>query len=152
MPLWRTTGERWAVPGALTTPVVEAPDGSLIRPVVDSLGAAVPLTDAGVYRAYSERVGGEAGALLAVNVPTSESVLTPMDTTELLLGVRTGIDSTRATGDAPQSDEELERRQSPWRLLLVVALVLLAAETLMATRGRRGTARRVVSPSRTTTP
>lgn len=152
MPLWRATGERWAVPGTLTSPVVQAPDGSLIRPVVDSLGAAIPLSDAGIYRAYRERVGGEAGALLAVNVPPSESVLTPMDTTELLLGVRAGTDSGRVTSDAPQSDAELERRQSPWRVLLMVALFVLAVETLLATRGRRGTARRVVSQSRKTSP
>jgi hypothetical protein len=152
MPLWRATGERWAVPGTLTSPVVQAPDGSLIRPVVDSLGAAIPLADAGVYRAYSDRVGGEASALLAVNVPSSESVLTPMDTAELLLGVQAGRDSARAAGDAPQTDEDLERRQSPWRVLMMVALLVLAVETLMATRGRRGTARRVVSQSRTPSP
>lgn len=152
-PLWRPTGDRWALPGTLTSPVVEAPDGTLLRPTADSLGAAIPLADAGVYRAFDRQVGGEAGALLAVNVPTTESVLTPMDTTELLLGVRAS--SSVAAGDSAfdaaagsQTDEELERRQSPWRILLVLALVALAIETLIATRGRRGTARRVVNPER----
>jgi hypothetical protein len=148
-PLWRPTGERWALPGTLSSPVVEAPDGSLLRPTADSLGAAVALTDAGIYRAYAGQVGGEAGAVLAVNVPTSESVLTPMDTTELLLGVRAGGsaaagDSALASAAGPQTDEELERRQSPWRALLLLALVALAIETFIATRGRRGTARRVI--------
>lgn len=146
-PLWRTTGDRWALSSAIPSPVVEAPDGTLIRPVADSQGSAIPLADAGVYRAYAERVGGDAAGVLAVNVPASESVLTPMDTAELLLGVRTGGDSISRTTDAPQTDEELERRQSPWRLLLLAALLLLVVETYVATRGRRGTARRVVSQS-----
>ncbi|WP_439643362.1 vWA domain-containing protein [Gemmatimonas sp.] len=147
-PLWRTTGERWALSRAIASPVVEAPDGTLIRPVADSQGTAIPLTDAGVYRAYAERVGGDAVSLLAVNVPTSESVLTPMDTAELLLGVQTGANRSGRSADAPQSDEELERRQSPWRLLLLAALLLLVLETFVATRGRRGTARRIVSQAR----
>jgi hypothetical protein len=142
-PLWRTTGERWSLPGTVAEPVVQAPDGSLMRPTADSLGAAVPLPDAGVYRAFSRQAGGEAAALLAVNVPGSESVLTPMDTSELLLGVRTGADSVRLGGTAKDTDEDLERKQAPWRALLMLALAALLIETFMATRGRRGTARRV---------
>lgn len=143
VPLWRTTGERWALPGTITEPVVEAPDRSLLRPASDSIGAAVPLGDAGLYRAFRGAVGGEAVAVLAVNVPANESVLTPMDTTELLLGVRTGTDSLRTTGAGPATDEELERKQSSWRVLLALALVALLVETIVASRGRRGTARRV---------
>jgi len=143
MPLWRTTGERWALPGTITDPVVEAPDRSLLRPGSDSLGAAVPLGDAGLYRAFRGAVGGEAEAVLAVNAPASESVLTPMDTTELLLGVSTGTDSLRTTGAGPATDEELERKQSSWRVLLALTLVALLVETIVASRGRRGTARRV---------
>jgi hypothetical protein len=149
VPLWRTTGERWALPGTITEPVVEAPDRSLLRPGSDSLGAAVPLSDAGVYRAFRGAVGGEAVAVLAVNVPANESVLTPMDTTELLLGVSTGTDSLRTTGAGPATDEELERKQSSWRVLLALALVALMVETIVASRGRRGTARRVTPASKT---
>lgn len=145
IPLWRITGERWALPGAIEAPVVETPDGALIRPSADSLGSTIALSDAGIYRVYRNQVGGEAAAMLAVNVPTSESELTPMDTTELLLGVRTGTDTVRANGGALETDEELERRQSPWRLLLIVALAVLVLETVLATRGRRGLARRVAN-------
>lgn len=151
-PLWRATSERWALPGTLTSPVVEAPDGALLRPTADSLGAAVPLTDAGLYRAYAGQVGGETEAVVAANVPRSESVLTPMDTTELLLGVRadgsaTG-DSVSSATSGVQSDEVLERRQSSWRLFLAIALLALVVETWVATRGRRGVARRVATSSR----
>lgn len=149
-PLWRGTGDRWALPGTLAAPVVESPDGTLLRPTADSLGAAVPVADAGVYRAFANRVGGEPAALLAVNVPTSESVLTPMDSAELLLGVQAGgataaSDSAAQRSAGPQTDQELERRQSPWRVLLLLALLALTLETVLATRGRRGTARRVVA-------
>ncbi len=144
-PLWRSTGDRWALSRTVASPVIAAPDGALLRPSADSIGSAVPLTDAGLYRVYTEQARGEPVAMVAVNVPSSESVLTPMDTTELLLGVRTGsLDSARMTGNAPVTDEELERRQSPWRVLLILAGLLLAIETWMASRGRRGTARRRV--------
>lgn len=152
-PLWRRTGERWSLPGTITEPVVEAPSGALLRPRADSVGAAVVLGDAGVYRAFSRQIGGEAAAVLAVNVPSSESVLTPMDTTELLLGVRAGTDSAAARGATagfagPPSDQELERKQSIWRWLLALALIALTVETVLATRGRRGTARRVMAQRR----
>jgi len=147
-PLWRTTGERWSLPNTLADPVVTAPDGALIRPEADSLGAAVPLTDAGIYTAFRERASGEPHSLLAVNVAPAESELTPMDTTELLLGVPTAAatDSVGAarTTNAPLTVRELERRQTPWRVLLLLVVVLLTVETWLATRGRRGTSRRVV--------
>lgn len=148
-PLWRRTGESWSLPVALADPVVRAPDGSLMRPTADSLGAAVPLADAGIYHAFQEQASGEPRGVLAVNVAPSESELTPMDTTELLLGVQTAAptDSTRAAtdGGVPLTVAELERRQIPWRVLLVLVLVFLAVETWLATRGRRGMSRRVMA-------
>ena len=152
-PLWRRTGARWSLPGTISEPVVEAPNGALLRPRADSVGATVTLGDAGVYRAFSRQIGGEPAAVLAVNVPSSESVLTPMDTTELLLGVRAGTDGAAASGTTaapagPPSDQELERKQSTWRWLLALALIALTVETVLATRGRRGTARRVVAQRR----
>ncbi len=149
VPLWRTTGERWALPGTLVDPVVEAPDRSLVRPGVDSLGAAVALTDAGFYRAFRSRAGGEADAMVAANAPPGESVLTPMDTAELLLGVGTGSDTVRTAPAGVESDQELERKQSSWRVLLAIALAALIVETIVAARGRRGTARRVTPVSNT---
>lgn len=146
-PLWRVTGESWLVPTTVTDAVVTTPNGQLVRPKADSGGAAVPLPDAGIYTAFRERATGEPAALLAVNVAPSESELTPMDTTELLLGVRSASDTATAaarTADATLSPTELERRQNPWRLLLLAAAIVLVSETLLGTQGRRGTARRVV--------
>jgi hypothetical protein len=150
-PLWRTTADSWSLPNTIVDAVVTTPSGALVRPRADSLGNAVPLTDGGLYTAYRERATGEPAAVLAVNVPASESHLTPIDTTELLLGVRTAAaaatDSANAAAGAPATAAELERRQNPWRVLLVAAAVLLLLETLLATRGRRGIARRVVGAS-----
>lgn len=154
-PLWHSTGESWLLPATLKDPVVESPTGALIRPSPDSAGAAVPLTDAGLYRAYALRAAGEPAATLAVNVAAAESDLTPMDTTELLLGVRTiatpdGTPEPLANGNqgASLTVEELEKRQSPWKYLLLAVLVFLVAETLLGTQGRRGTARRSIANAR----
>ncbi len=148
VPLWRVTSESWSLPLAIADPVVRTPDGSLLRPTADAKGSAIPLADAGLYSAFAGSAAGAAGALLAVNAPAIESDLTPMDTTELLLGVRTGTtaadDAQRAAApDAALSNTERERRQNPWRLLLMLVVVLLVIETVLATRGWRAVARRV---------
>lgn len=145
-PLWHLTGESWIVPTTIPDAVVQTPTGQLVRPQADSTGNAVALSDGGLYTAYRERVTGEPAAMLAVNVAANESELTPIDTTELLLGVRTAtvVDSAKATG-APETPEELERRQNPWRLLLIVAAVVLLLESILATTGRRAQARRPVA-------
>lgn len=87
--------------------------------------------------------------MVAANAPPGESVLTPMDTAELLLGVGTGSDTVRTAPAGVESDQELERKQSSWRVLLAIALAALIVETIVAARGRRGTARRVTPVSNT---
>jgi hypothetical protein len=146
-PLWHLTGESWIVPTTISDAVVTTPTGALLRPRADSLGNAVPLADGGLYTAYRERATGEPAAVLAVNVAPGESELTPIDTTELLLGVRTAIaaDSAKTAG-AVETPQELERRQNPWRVLLMMAAAVLLLETLLATTGRRGLSRRTASP------
>ncbi len=149
VPLWRTTAESWSMPDAMRDPVVRVPDGSLLRPTADSLGSAVPVADAGLYAAYAGAATGAPGAFLAVNVPSSESDLTPIDPAELLLGVR---ESARASAEtnAPPTADEFERRQNGWRLLLIVVALMLLGETVMSTRGWRAVARRYrpVTPER----
>ncbi len=149
VPLWRTTAESWLVPETLKDPVVRAPNDELLRPKRDSLGSAVPLADAGLYSAYAGSVTGAPGAFAAVNAPSTESDLTPIDPKELLLGVR---ESERAavTSGAPPTADELERRQNGWRLLLIVVALALLSETFMSTRGWRAVARRYrpVTPER----
>jgi hypothetical protein len=142
VPLWRTTAESWSLPDSLKDPVVRTPDGSLLRPKGDSLGRAVPLADAGLYAAFSGSVTGAPEALAAVNVPPGESDLTPIDPKELLLGVRESAPSAAATAAVPPTPTELERRQNPWRVFLIIVALALLGETIMATRGWRAIARR----------
>ena len=148
VPLWRSTSESWSLAPSVNDPVVRAPDGTLLRPQADSLGAAVPLADAGVYEAFAVSATGAPVGRVAANAPASESELTPMDTTELLLGVQDAEPGTMAS-NAPPTTAELERRQNPWRVLLIIVALVLVIETIMATRGWRAVARRVrpVSPA-----
>ena len=141
LPLWRSTAERWALPDTLRDPVVRTPGGTLLRPAADAQGAVIPLADAGLYSAFAGSTSGAAAALMAVNVPPSESELVPIDTTELLLGVRRTARSD-SLPSAPPTNAELERRQNPWRLLLFLVAALLAGETFLSTRGWRAVARR----------
>lgn len=147
VPLWASTSESWSLSPSVREPVVRTPDGTLLRPQADSMGAAVPLADAGIYEAFATSVSGAAAGRVAANAPASESELTPMDTTELLLGVRTASAGASAP-NAPPTTAELERRQNPWRVLLIMVALVLVMETILATRGWRAVAGRV----RPTTP
>lgn len=145
-PLWRSTGDSWAPRGVRRAPVVRAPDGTLIRP--DSgAEAALILEQAGVYAAYEGSVDGTPRALAAVNVGAAESDLVAADPAELLLGVSTSTDST-ARDAGVQTSAEVEGRQGIWRILLLVVVVLLAVETVIASRGWRGRATRATMRGR----
>ncbi len=151
-PLWRVTGESWMPRAVRHEPVVVAPDGSLLRPARGDLaGFALTLGLPGVYSAYEGRVDGTPRVRVAVNVGAPESELTPADPRELLLGVGESADSTLQGVSAPTS-LEIESRQRGWSLLLFAALLLLAVETIIASRGWRGKARRatIVASERST--
>ena len=137
--LSRSTGQSWMLPAGLKEPAVLTPAGAIVRPVKDSLGAAVALREAGVYALYDGRVAGEPAALTAVNPPAAESDLAPVDARELLLGVTQTASGVAAPGEQP-TPVEVESRQRLWSLLLLAAGLLLLAETFMGNRGWRGTA------------
>ncbi|MEP6778395.1 MAG: BatA domain-containing protein [Gemmatimonadaceae bacterium] len=140
--LWRTTGQSWLLPASLKEPAVTIPDGSIVRPPRDTVGATVPLTNSGLYSAYDGKVQGEPVALVAVNAPASESDLTPVDPREMLLGVKQSNDSTAVSNDIP-TRVEVESKQRLWRLLLIAAALLLIGETLFSNRGWRGISTRI---------
>lgn len=149
-PLWRSTGDAWALPAGLGEPVVESPSGELIRPGASGPVTALTLAEAGTYRAYAGRVAGEAAAQVAVNPPARESDLTPMDPRELLLGV--GQEAVAGAMGPPPTAQEVEGRQRLWRALLLVVAALLVMETAWASRGWRGAASRlVVTPAERST-
>ncbi|MEP7000850.1 MAG: BatA domain-containing protein [bacterium] len=142
--LARSTGQSWLLPGSLKEAAVLTPGGSILRPARDTVGSTVALRESGVYALYEGRVQGEPAALLAVNAPTNESDLTPVDARELLLGVRQSAVTAEASNDIP-TPTEIEGRQRLWRILLAVVALLLLAETIVANRGWRGTAKSLSS-------
>lgn len=146
-PLWRTTGDSWVPREVRREPVVAAPDGAIIRPQGAVNGAALILQQVGVYAAYERRVSGTPRARVAVNAPAAESELVSADARELLLGVGESADPT-LRGLTAATTTEVESRQRAWRWLVLLAALLLLAETVIASQGWRGRARRatVVQP------
>ena len=146
-PLWRTTGESWVPRDVRREPVVAAPDGAIIRLQGAVNGVALILQQVGVYAAYERRVDGTPRARVAVNAPAAESELLSADARELLLGVGESADST-LRGLTAATTAEVESRQRVWRWLVLLAALLLLAETVIASQGWRGRARRatVVQP------
>ena len=141
MPMARITGDAWVPRGLRREPIVVAPDAEQLRPDPSDAGAAVLLALPGVYAAYEGRVDGSPRALVAVNAPPQESDLTRADPRELLLGVGTVSDSALAAGPAAAA-LELETRQRGWRVLLLLAALVLLAESVLGARGWRAQARR----------
>ncbi|MES2177573.1 MAG: BatA domain-containing protein [Gemmatimonadota bacterium] len=140
--LWRSAGQSWLLPAYLKEPAVLTPSGSIVRPVRDSIGASVPLREAGIYALYEGRVQGEPVGLAAVNAPANESDLTQVDPRELLLGVKQSTVTAGSQDDAP-TPVEVEGKQRLWRILLFAAGLLLLLETFIGNRGWRGTASRL---------
>jgi hypothetical protein len=139
-PLWLESGETWALPRGIDDVVVSTPSGALIRPTTgDSLGAAIPLTERGVYAAYAGVVSGDPVTTVAVNTPAVESDLSPVDARELLVGVAPD-ETDRDALAGPAVGLEREKRQGWWRWLVAAAALLLLGETVLANRGWRSRA------------
>ena len=117
--------------------VALTPSGaSLPLPGGDMGPRYLPLTERGFYTVRPPGTEPDRPFVLAVNVDLSESVLTPLDPEELVaqvtappVGPEAGPGFTDATA---LRREDLERRQSLWRYLLLGAFALLAAETALS--------------------
>jgi hypothetical protein len=98
----------------------------------------VTLEEPGFYQLRDRRTGAE-GTTLAVNVDRSESRLESFDPAELVREVSPAPSAqTRAGGTL--SLQERERSQSGWWYLVILAFLLLAAETVLSNRLPRATA------------
>src|SRR5712692_1778889 len=88
------------------------------------------LNEQGIYEIRSATGGGNRPDRIAVNLDPAESDLTPLDPQELVAAVTGHAVQTTTEAQAPVlvKPEEAERRQGLWWYLLVVGLVLLAAE------------------------
>ncbi len=137
-PLWRTIGDGWAPAPGLVEPVLRTPDGDLFRPGIQGAGGAMRLDQVGFYSVHTGSATGEPIDRLAVNAPAEESDLTPMLPADLLVGI--GRDSITGGRVGPEAPREVEGRQRLWHTLLLAAAVLLLIETVIASRGWRGSA------------
>jgi len=141
---WLTVGQVLDMSGktkARANWVVITPSG---RRVADTSGAGgtLELDEQGVYEvrpAGQTSTAAVAPESVAVNIDPSESDLTPLDPRELVASV-TGHASPDASAQTvtPQQAEidlkDAERRQAVWWYLLVIGLLLLAAETAISNR------------------
>ncbi len=117
-------------------PAVDAPSGARLRAGSLTADGAMLLTgrEPGFYRLRYE-AGHD---FVAVNVDGREGDFAKLNTDEFLAAF-TGGDPAAGSGAGAgerASDEEVEARQRFWWPLLVVALLLFAAEALFARRQR----------------
>jgi hypothetical protein len=97
------------------------------------------LHEQGFYelRGLSTAVGS--GRPIAVNVDPAESDLSRFDPAELVAALAAGNGAVEASGGANSVlPQDLERRQTLWWYLLFVALIIMAAETVLSNRLSRG--------------
>lgn len=138
-PLAYVSGETWNVPGEIGVPVVRGPDGSTTRVAGDR--GAMTFRLSGFHELHDGRVDGVPLTTLAVNLPPTESDLTPMSPDELLLGVTELAATDVAGGLAPaEVARAREARQAYWRWILLAVIACLVGEAYLASRGWRGTA------------
>jgi hypothetical protein len=136
-----------AAAGAEGSPdlVLETPDGRHV-PLAEAT-AGVLLDRPGFYRV--RRVDGRPPAEdIAVNVDPAEGNLTPLDVRAFVAAVQPRGGTAAAAGGSGAADlppAERERRQGVWWYLVVGAVVLALAETLLS--NRLPALRRVGTPS-----
>jgi hypothetical protein len=139
-PAWKIVGqvvEPTTVPGvgaapnaASTTLVALTPSGEQVRPDAGGPGA-VELTEQGFYELRD--ADRDWSAVIAVNRDVGESDLSSMDPSEVTAALAGGV-QVETAGPQPLTPEEQERRLDLWWYLLLTALAVLAAETVMSNR------------------
>jgi hypothetical protein len=123
-------------PPEATELVLEAPDGSR-TPLATDARDPVPLPSAGFYTLRP--LAGGTGVPIAANLDPAESDLTPLDRTAFLEATSgVGEGETSAGTTLGLSAAERERRQRLWWYAALAALVVLAAESLLAGVRTRG--------------
>ncbi|MBI2187681.1 MAG: BatA domain-containing protein [Acidobacteria bacterium] len=136
---WLTVGQvldasSGTAPAQAASTVVLTPSGRRVG--IDEEGADVlELTEQGFYELRS-RTGDTVTAVVASNVDTTESDLTPMDPKEIVVATAPAPGEGRQAGAAGQTltPEAQERSQRLWWYLLCIGILLLGADTLISNR------------------
>jgi hypothetical protein len=135
---WAVLGDLTTIAGSSTPAVVIAPSGARLHLGTSGEPAALRLDEQGFYEIRPDRGASDSTRVVAVNVNLAESDLATFDTALFA----TAVAPRAATGASRHSDEtiapaDLERRQRTWWYLLVAALIVLGAETLLSNRSAR---------------
>ena len=114
--------------------VLEAPSGRRLPLTASGPAHLTVLDEQGFYELRGPSTAAGSGRPIAVNVDPKESDLSRFDPKELVAAV-TGppLPGTPDAGAASAPDD-LERTQAIWWYLLAVALLLMAAETILSNR------------------
>jgi Aerotolerance regulator N-terminal/von Willebrand factor type A domain len=113
--------------------VVITPSGRQV-PVEDEGGEVLELTEQGFYELRT-RAGEGVAAVVASNVDSAESDLTPMDPKEIVAAAMGGQDEgSRAAAGKPLPPDAQERSQRLWWYLLCIGILVLGADTLISNR------------------
>jgi hypothetical protein len=110
--------------------VISNSEGARVEPTI--VDGTVQLEEPGLYYLQEEQVRRQ----VAIQVPTSESQLTPLDVDAF---EQYGIELGKVQSDAERKQAarqlqvtELERKQRVWQWLLLAGLIVLAVETALA--------------------
>jgi hypothetical protein len=124
-----------------TSPLVlESPSGRRTPLTASGAQHLATLTEQGFYELRGPATAAGSGRPIAVNVDPKESDLSHFDPKELVAAVTaTPAVGTAGPGASP-APADLERGQTIWWYLLVVALLLMAAETMLSNRLSRAEA------------
>lgn len=118
--------------------VVIDPAGSSVRLPGGAGPHYLALKDAGFYTMRPTGDGETRPLAVAVNVDLAESDPATMEKQEVAAALASIVSTGDPSGGAGRAvqlqRQDIERRQSLWRLLLAAVLALLAAETVMANR------------------
>jgi aerotolerance regulator-like protein/VWA domain-containing protein len=114
--------------------VVLTPSGRRVS-IDEEGGEVLELTEQGFYE-LRNRAGDAVTTVVASNVDTAESDLTPMDPKEIVAAATAGSGAERRAAAAGQrlTPEVQERSQRLWWYLLCLGILLLGADTLISNR------------------
>jgi hypothetical protein len=139
--------------GELTTPftggraadsavalVIEAPSGARERATATGAGHLVRLREQGFYELRGPNTPTGSGRPIAVNVDPIESDLSHLDPQDIVVAVTTVSGQAQPGSELNASTpQDQERRQKVWWYLLLGALLVMGAETLLSNRLSRAT-------------
>jgi uncharacterized membrane protein len=114
--------------------ILESPSGHRTPLTASGAEHLATLAEQGFYELRGPATAAGSGRPIAVNVDPKESDLTHFDPRELVAAVTATPAAGSPDAAAAAAPKDLERTQAIWWYLLAVALVLMAAETVLSNR------------------